>query len=405
MFQRIKEVASLFSKDISAARIISHYDSDGTAAAGIICNLLLREKVKFQCTIVKDFSSDLIKKLLAEKSSSELAMFLDLGSSKIEEVEKLQAKYRTIIVLDHHFPEKESLVYHINPHLFGINGGDECCASCLAYLLAENRAESNYDLVGLALAGMVGDKQLPLRGINKQVIDKALEKKQLKIEKGLSLTEEEYSIEKFYKLSKTKERYLNSLFLIHALARDVDYEILERKFNRYYIAKYQIYAHELASILDACGRTDNASLGLAICLNKDFIAKGIELKTRYGEELRKEVLSLPTKIKTLGRVQYFRCNNPSLAGVVAGIGISYLLDKGKPVIAFSPSNGKLKISARGSKELIIKGLDLAAALKKSSEAVGGHGGGHAIAAGATIAEHKLNEFLKILAEIIERQLG
>jgi RecJ-like exonuclease len=252
---------------------------------------------------------------------------------------------------------------------------------------------------------MLGDKQSLQEGINKQIIEQGIKSEELKVEKGLSLTEEEYSIEKFYKLASVDERYLNSIFLIHLLAQNVDYEILERKFSRYYIAKYRIYAHELASILDSCGRTDSIPLGLAICLNKDFITKGIELKARYGEELRKEVTKLETKVRTLSRIQYFRCDNSSLAGVVAGIGINYMLDRDKVVIAISPSDDKLKISARGTKELVGKGLDLASALRKASESIGGYGGGHSIAAGATIPNEKEKEFLKIVDELVSSQLS
>lgn len=56
-------------------------------------------------------------------------------------------------------------------------------------------------------------------------------------------------------------------------------------------------------------------------------------------------------------------------------------------------SGKIKLSARGTKKLVEQGLNLGKILAESCAAVGGVGGGHNIAAGATIPNGKLEEFL------------
>jgi RecJ-like exonuclease len=84
--------------------------------------------------------------------------------------------------------------------------------------------------------------------------------------------------------------------------------------------------------------------------------------------------------------------------------MQYILDQSKPTIALSRVPGKVKVSSRGTKYLITKGLDLSAALKKASEKVGGTGGGHAVAAGATVPEGKDEEFIAAVDEIVGLQL-
>jgi single-stranded DNA-specific DHH superfamily exonuclease len=64
----------------------------------------------------------------------------------------------------------------------------------------------------------------------------------------------------------------------------------------------------------------------------------------------------------------------------------------------------VKISARGNKLLISAGLDLSAALRKAAEAVGGVGGGHNIASGASIPPGSEEKFLAMVDEIVGEQV-
>jgi nanoRNase/pAp phosphatase (c-di-AMP/oligoRNAs hydrolase) len=64
----------------------------------------------------------------------------------------------------------------------------------------------------------------------------------------------------------------------------------------------------------------------------------------------------------------------------------------------------VKASGRGTKDLIEEGLDLATAMSEAAAAVGGIGGGHNIAAGASIPEGREEDFLLELAAIVARQI-
>ena len=56
-------------------------------------------------------------------------------------------------------------------------------------------------------------------------------------------------------------------------------------------------------------------------------------------------------------------------------------------------------------ELVEKGLNLSTAIKHAATALDGVGGGHNIAAGATIPKGKEEEFLEILEREIKTQLS
>ena len=108
---------------------------------------------------------------------------------------------------------------------------------------------------------------------------------------------------------------------------------------------------------------------------------------------------------TLKNIQYFNAGDrikETIVGIVAGMSFE---NRNMPIIAFADSENGLKVSARGTQNLVRKGLNLAQAIKECAERVGGSGGGHNIAAGATIPKNSLDEFLSLLDRKIGEQLG
>jgi RecJ-like exonuclease len=68
------------------------------------------------------------------------------------------------------------------------------------------------------------------------------------------------------------------------------------------------------------------------------------------------------------------------------------------------TDGTTRVSARGTKALVARGLDLAAALREAAGAFGGSGGGHDVASGATIPKGKEEKFVERVDEIVGLQL-
>ena len=183
-------------------------------------------------------------------------------------------------------------------------------------------------------------------------------------------------------------------------------------------------AKEFATLLNSCGRYDKAPTGLEVCI------KGPDLKREKQNALRNlqnhrdnlkgaiEMVKGKDRI-VLGSVQYLRNGDGSFClpveDTVVGIVAGMLLGSGdipsdRPLLAFAVSvddnNVEMtKASARGTKELVEKGLDLSSAMRRASESVGGTGGGHNIAAGATIPPGKEADFLAEIDRIVSAQLG
>jgi RecJ-like exonuclease len=99
-----------------------------------------------------------------------------------------------------------------------------------------------------------------------------------------------------------------------------------------------------------------------------------------------------------GYLQYFDATGvvkETFVGTIAGLALGQKdCDPYKPIAGIVRENGMVKISARCSKLLFLKGLNLARAIRSAAKAVGGEGGGHAVACGAQVEEGKIQEFLQ-----------
>lgn len=84
----------------------------------------------------------------------------------------------------------------------------------------------------------------------------------------------------------------------------------------------------------------------------------------------------------------------TFVGTLAGLTLSYQCPNPFiPVVGIVRTSGVAKISARCSKLLFLKGVDMGQAIGESARLFGGEGGGHAVACGAQIEESKVPEFL------------
>ena len=104
-------------------------------------------------------------------------------------------------------------------------------------------------------------------------------------------------------------------------------------------------------------------------------------------------------------MRYFYSDSSSLGGVVAGIAMNYVLDEKKPLFSLARKqvDDEVHVSCRGNQKLVAEGLDLGSAMKTAAAELGGYGGGHKIAAGATIVYDKEKEFLQKVNEILIQQ--
>jgi single-stranded-DNA-specific exonuclease len=407
-------------------RLVSHNDADGLTAAGIMCNALYRSGIIFQATIVSQFDQSTIE--LIEKTSDGAVILCDMGSGQVE----LTSKIKKAIIIDHHKPTGKLDHVHFNPHLAGIDGSSELCAACGAYMVARKMGE-NTDLGGLALAGAIGDKQ-PMKGGNKFILDEAIEKKAITIRKGLRMGDDpveellEYGFEPYLDITGDREKikeFLDKLgvkgrlaelpeeqsiklssAIVLKLAKQGNVPAIDSLIGDCYTLNNEIVPniYDFVNIMNACGKDEKAGLALALCMRDASTVDEARTITReHQKNLINTIKKAQAQIKSARNFRYVLLDDSGGTGIIAGTMTRYLYPD-KPFITLNEVEGKIKISARGTRKLVAAGLDLASAMREASAFVGGMGGGHDIASGATIPKGTAMKFIDIADTIIENQL-
>ncbi len=193
--QMVKAAAEKFSQiDKSGTiRLVSHLDADGLSSASIIVKTLLRENRKYCLSIVHQLTEEVAMQLAAEGYS--YYIFTDLGTGQFDILKKnLSDNGKSLFILDHHHLQKEFAaenVVHVNPHLAGIESSREISGAGVAYLFSKALNGKNTDLAHLAIIGAIGDMQEDrdngFSGLNKEILADAKSAKTLKVITGLRL--------------------------------------------------------------------------------------------------------------------------------------------------------------------------------------------------------------------------
>ncbi|MER2013342.1 MAG: DHH family phosphoesterase [Methanobrevibacter sp.] len=442
MLNRAEEATNVLKEHVekdSVIRIISHNDADGISSAAVIANALAEENVQFHTTIIPRLKEDIVNQLRHE--SYDLFIFSDMGSAFVKEFNTYK---KDVIIADHHQidgTESESNVVHINPHIFGIDGSKDLSGAGSSYLAVRGLGKEH--LAHFALIGAFGDMQgqSGFTGVNRMILNDALESGVLEIHEGLKIVSK--SSEPIFKsLAYTfspplpgisgdfegAQEFLEKMNLSYGikftdledeekdLLKDALISINPDIFGDCYTVPREVPMlrdlEEYSYILDACGKNKKQGLGLSIALGekgqaldaalklqreyRDQIVKGLEWVKREGAVQLSDIQYLYSEDKVLKAVM----------GTIASIGLSVeLLDSSKPVIGLSRLHKDIKVSGRTTREMVDRGVNLGKALQDSSNNFGGQGGGHDIAAGAMIPYESKDNFLNLLNEMVEYQLS
>ncbi|MEZ3142520.1 DHH family phosphoesterase [Halobaculum sp. MBLA0143] len=170
---------------------------------------------------------------------------------------------------------------------------------------------------------------------------------------------------------------------------------------------------EFSTLLNATARYDRADVGLAVCLGDRGAA--LERARTLLQQHRRNLSEGVDLIQTEGteradNLQWFDAGTrirETIVGIVAGMAVgSDGIPRSVPILAFAETEGgDLKVSARATGRLVARGLDLSTVMSEAAAAVDGEGGGHDVAAGATIPGDERETFLDRADEIVDRQLG
>jgi RecJ-like exonuclease len=167
-------------------------------------------------------------------------------------------------------------------------------------------------------------------------------------------------------------------------------------------------ASEYSTLLNATARYGFADVGLAVCLGdrEGKLAEAHDLLKDHRKNLVDGLKLVKEQgITEMNHVQYFDSSiRDTIVGIVAGMSLTNSGNRNMPIFAFAESDDGLKVSARGTQGLIKKGLNLADAIGACAGSVGGTGGGHNIAAGATIPRGSKDEFLELIDAAVGEQI-
>ncbi len=440
-------------KKHKSAHVVSHIDADGLTSAGIICTALERGNFEYTTRFVKQLDEKALDIIANE--NHEMVIFTDLGSGMCEQI-----KSRGIhaVISDHHQPQG-NFQFHLNPHLFGANGSYEMSGSGSTYLLASALGK-NKDLSSLAIVGAVGDMQHlkmgQLVGINREILEEGVKEGTLQFKKDLTLFGKQ--TRPIYKLLQySSDPYLPGLTgdeeacieFIHSLnirfsqderwRRWIDLETpekqkivsgliqyclksgipaykIERLIGEVYVLQKEREgtemrdASEFSTLLNATARYDHAEIGLAVCMGnrEEAYEDARKLLAEHRQNLVNGLIYVKEKgVIQLENIQYFDAGSEikeTIVGIIAGMSSTIVENRNLPIIAFAKADGGIKVSARGTQDLIRRGVNLSEAMSVVSADVGGAGGGHDIAAGATIPENTKEEFARKLDLFIGEQL-
>ena len=325
----------------------------------------------------------------------------------------------------------------------------------------------NRDLAALAVVGAVGDMQDGgdgLRGANERIVEEGVAAGVVEAETDLALYgrqtrplpklleyasdvripgvsgDEAGAIElltdtgldlkrdgewrRWVDLTGDERRTVVSALLRRAVASGVPADRVERLVGTTYTLPAETAGTELrdvsefSTLLNATARYDRADVGLAVCLGDrdEALDRARTLLRTHRRNLSEGLRWVKeTGVTAETHLQWFDAGDrirETVVGIVAGMALGADgVDRGRPIVAFAEKDAEsqdeaaLKVSARGSGALVRRGLDLSAAMREASRAVGGDGGGHDVAAGATIPAAARGKFLARADELVGEQLG
>ncbi|MEW6721924.1 MAG: DHH family phosphoesterase [Candidatus Micrarchaeota archaeon] len=420
--------------------IVHHYDADGISSGSLVMSAFRKEGRKVRSECIKKLDDTAIERYLGAgngKRESEI-IFVDLGGGN-KRVNELQ----DVVIIDHHQTEGIGKP-QANPLLSGLDGGTELSAASTAYCVFRTDAD-------LAVVGAVGDMQHPLSGMNRWVLGQGEGSGEVKVEDDLRFYgrycrplvqflaycdepflpgityREDKAVELLSELGIPLEsgdrgpaagmRVYADLDadekkrLVSALARITMASDGSRLIGESYVfpgrPRNETYeANEFSTLLNACGRHSKPEVGVRVCLRDEgAYSEARALLSLHRKMLREGVAFAASNLQDLGPFYFLDARGVIEEGIIGVVcGMCMRQEWRKPVLGVSlGDSGTLKFSGRAPRALVESGLNLGALMKSATEELGGAGGGHRMAAGASIPEEKLEGFLLLAGSFVQNR--
>ncbi|WP_159899136.1 DHH family phosphoesterase [Salinirussus salinus] len=326
----------------------------------------------------------------------------------------------------------------------------------------DDPAGDNRDLAGLAVVGAVGDMQAvggELVGANRGIVEEGVEagvlaegtdlafygkqtrplpklleyasevripgvsndqRGAVSFLQGLDLDlKEGREWRRWVDLSDDERQQVASALVQHALSRGVPSDRVEDLVATTYTLTAEDPgtelrdASEFSTLLNATARYERADVGLAVCLGdrEGALERARHLLRTHRRNLSEGISLVEERgVERAEHVQYFDAGEEireTIVGIVAGMALGVDgVDGDRPIVAFArKSEEETKVSGRGTGRLVGRGLDLSVVMREAARSVGGDGGGHDVAAGATIPAGREEEFVAAADDLVAEQIG
>jgi len=451
--------------DADRVLVASHIDADGLTAAGIASRALSRAGVPHEVSFFDQLEGEALDAIT--KHSADTVLLTDFGSGQAgllrdRGLDPIVADHHRPD------DAAADLTHHCNPLDVGIDGASALSGAGVAYLLSRALAArgggggpdgDNRDLATLAVVGAVGDVQTEggaLQGPNAEIAaegeavgvlesapDLACFGRQTRpLPKLLSyadvrvpgVTNDRRSVAAFLDdlpvdaqldgewrrwvdLGPEDRQTVASALVRRAVERGVPAdEVDELIATSYTLVEESVGselrdASEFATLLNATARYDRAGVGLDVCLGDrdEALAEARDLLRTHRRTIAEGIDHVrDAGLERSAHCQWFHAEDripPTVVGIVAGMTLGIDETAGdKPIVAFANDDGDIKVSSRAPHRLVRKGLDLSAVMRDAAVGVDGEGGGHDVAAGATIPAGTESAFLDRADERVAAQL-
>ncbi len=445
--------------------LVSHFDADGLSAGSIVLISIGRLGTSVHLRIVENMTDNVLGEIEKIESDLVVFSDIGSGYlrsivTKLADKEVVIADHHQTIQGE--TTDASGHLYHFNPHLMGFDGATEISGAGTAYFLAKALDKSNIDLSPLAIVGALGDQQDkgPKRefvGLNRTILSDATSagliehtqdliiygRQTRPLHKAIATTTSPYlpglsgeedrclalldsariptKIDDRWRtisdLTLEEKRRLVDRIVQHLISLKTGGEVALDLIGSVYTLKREDAwtplrdGREFSSLLNACGRMKRPGLGVALGLGDRGLAfaEAESVYQEYRKSLAKYMGWLtanPDLLRHLGSLTVVRGEGvipETMTGAVASLVSSSNLfgEKKVTIIISNTQEGEAKLSARGTDYLVARGLNLGLTLQTLSAKFGGNGGGHTIAAGATVSPHLLDQYLTELSQSVE----
>jgi RecJ-like exonuclease len=448
--------------------LASHIDADGLTSAAVAATALERASIPFEAVFEKQLDAESIASIAAREYETVLFTDFGSGQLDVIAEHERDGAFVPVIADHHRPAEADTdlhlnpLLEGIDgaSELSGA-GATYVLARALTACSDADERHDNRDLAALAVVGAVGDMQASdgeLHGANAGIVaegvaagaleettDLAIYGKQTRpLPKLLEyasdvripgITNDERGVVSFLDglgvecradgawkqwvdLTDDEKQRLASALVQHAVSRGVPAFKIDRLVGTSYVLAGETVgtelrdASEFSTLLNATARYERADVGLAVCLGdrEEAFDRAKELLANHRRNLSEGIEWVEEHgVTREEHIQWFDAGGEireTIVGIIAGMSMGADgVARDVPIVAFArKGDEETKVSSRGTGPLVGRGLDLSAAMGEAARAVGGDGGGHDIAAGATIPAGTEPEFVERADRLVGEQL-